>query len=216
MSRKIYCAGSTNYINWMQPTEIVDSVEAADLICMTGGEDISVKVAKEKVAHPTLYYNEERDHSELKIWNRCFELNKKVIAICRSSQMASILGGGKLVRDQDNPHGEHEILTHDNKIILSASTHHNAMWPWNIDKDKWKLLGWTVNNSNYHEDQYSNECVNGVVEGDKECEIVLFRNINTLAHQHHFEFCNWKYDEKYKYTLNYLREQLDNFMQDKL
>lgn len=216
MARKIYCVGPESYINWMEPTDVVNSIASADLICFTGGEDASPKTAREKVIHPKIYFNQERDDFELKIWKECFRLNKKVIAICRSSQISSCLAGGKLVRDQESKYFEHEILTHDNQVILSGSSHHNAMWPWNLHKDKFKLLGWAVGTSRFHEDCYGKECVNGVVEGNKECEIILFREINTLAHQHHFEYCNWQKDIRYKKTLDYLRNQLDDFMLDKL
>ena len=218
-SRKIYCVGHTSYINWMEPTELVSSIKDCDLLCLIGGADATPETAREKYRHSSLYCDPLRDKYELKIWDEAINRGTKIIAICRSAQMGMCVEPskkGKLVRDQDNPYHEHEIIMNDGDKIISGSSHHNAMWPWEIPQKDWSLLGYTIGVSNYHQNSEGKECVIGVVPENKEVEIVHLKSIKALLHQHHFEYTNWQRDMRYRDSLNYLRNQLDKFMVDEL
>src|ERR1700749_1025065 len=143
MSRKIYVVGGVNsYANWMEG-EIVDTMEEADLVVFTGGEDVSPEFYKEP-KHPYTRNNKNRDSKELNEFIQAMNLDKHIIGICRGSQLSCVLSGGKLVQHQDNPTWLHPIKVYgqDGELNIS-STHHQAMYPYNLPKNEYKILGWT-------------------------------------------------------------------------
>lgn len=184
---KIYVVGcGTHYTNWMDGI-VVNTIEEADLVCFTGGEDITPSLYGEK-HNPTTYSSYKRDLREIDEFKLAYRLNKHLIGICRGSQFLCVMSGGKLVQDQDNPWHIHDIETFDGNVIPVTSTHHQAQYPWNLPKDKYKILGWSKNISPYHDGAIQDkEIVNGVVEDNKEVEVVYYPETKALALQGHPE-----------------------------
>lgn len=99
-----------------------------DLICFTGGEDVS----------PT-YYNEERHHKthchptrdvrEMLTYERFLDTPK--VGICRGGQLLNVLSGGKLFQDVDGHRRHHKVidLLFTKKELLVPSGHHQMMIP---------------------------------------------------------------------------------------
>lgn len=210
LKRKIYVVGrSLDYANWMKG-ELTSKLEEADLVVFTGGEDVTPDLYNEPV-HPRTSSSVNRDKQEVKEYSAARSLNKKMIGICRGSQLLCVLAGGKLVQHQDNPLFIHPIETIGGQTIEVTSSHHQAQYPYILNPDSYKLLAWTKNLSKYHEDGYKKEID---LPEDKEAEIVLYPKINALGIQGHPE---WMFGEKkHEKSLEYLNELLDMFMENTL
>src|SRR5687768_16963203 len=64
-----------------------------DLICFTGGEDVTPSLYGE-VKHPLTYNNPERDKHEVEYFNQFIGIPK--VGICRGGQFLNVMSGGKL------------------------------------------------------------------------------------------------------------------------
>lgn len=206
--RKIYVVGSSgnsDYINWMEGVQ-VPTLYSADLVCFTGGEDISPAIYK-KGKHPQTSYNISRDKIEISAFNEAVRLNKKIIGICRGSQLLCALNGGILIQHQLNPNYIHNIHTHDGKMLAITSTHHQAAYPFNLPKNQYAVLAWSRGESNVHYGESYQDCL----YPEKECEIVYYPVTNSLGIQGHPEEMDYERD-----TIAYLRDLLDKLMENKI
>lgn len=207
-NRKIYVVGeSTCYANWMRG-ELVNKMDNADLVVFTGGEDVDPSFYGKK-PNPTTGSNIFRDRREEQAFHTAKNLGKHIIGICRGSQFLCVMNGGILVQNQDNPLYIHPIKTYDDKEILISSTHHQAQFPFELDKKDYKIIGWTENLNGYHEGETRDSELNPPVE----CEIVYYPKNKCLGIQGHPEYSECLRNQK---TMDYLHNLLDNFMEDKL
>ncbi len=206
--RKIYVVGGSHgYINWMEGIP-AKNIKEADLVCFTGGEDVHPGIYG-KDMHPTTSSNIHRDLIEKEMFQLAVELKKPIIGICRGSQFSCAMSGGILVQHQENPEFIHPMETNDGNFLVS-STHHQAMYPFEMKKDAYKILGWTKNLSNYHYGQSFKEELNPPVE----CEIVYFPKTRALGIQSHPELIYA--DVPIIETINYCRDLLNKHIAAKL
>lgn len=203
--RKIFVVGrGGNYANWMQGEE-TKNMEEADLVVFTGGEDITPALYNEP-QHPYTGNNLQRDKVEFEAFTKAVSLNKHIIGICRGSQLSCVASGGRLVQHQQNPSYLHKIKTHDGYEIEITSTHHQAAYPFDMDKDSYKILGWTEGISEIHQDGLGNE-----MNPEKECEIVYYPNTKCLGIQGHPEALSKNHP-----SIAYLQNMLNNHLENKL
>lgn len=108
------------------------SVEDADIICFTGGEDVDPFFYDEKPL-PGTGYNTARDAFESGIYGEALGLKKPMIGICRGSQFLNVMNGGKLWQDVNNHatmRGHAITVVKTGEIIPNmTSTHHQQMRP---------------------------------------------------------------------------------------
>jgi GMP synthase-like glutamine amidotransferase len=107
----------------------VASVEEADLVCFTGGEDVTPALYGQK-AHRSTYSNQHRDDREGVFFRRALELGIPMVGICRGAQFLNVMSGGAMYQDvseHTTPHMLTDIFTGDE--ILVTSTHHQMMKP---------------------------------------------------------------------------------------
>lgn len=202
---KIYLVlGAKEYANWMQG-EIVKNLEDADLVVFEGGEDVSPFLYGEP-SHPSTHTNKERDMYELRIFRRAQELGKKCLGICRGNQFLCVMNEGLLVQHQENPSFLHKIKTYDGKEIEMTSTHHQAAFPFNLSKNEYKILGWTENMLNFHQDGNQQE-----MHPEKECEVVYYPRTNCLGIQPHPEMMDLKSE-----GVKWCQQLLSKFMNNEL
>lgn len=207
---KVYIVqGWKEYANWLPNHQIVNTIEESDLVLFCGGEDVSPFLYGEP-KHPYTYNNAERDEYEIEIFKRAQELNKQCLGVCRGSQFLCVMAGGKLVQHQENPLSIHLIFTHTGDKVLITSTHHQAQWPYNLPKEDYRILAWTHEISETHQDGKGRE-----MKVPKECEIVYYPQTNSLGIQGHPEMI-WDRKENYKETFNYLHTLLNDFINGKL
>lgn len=209
--RFIYVVGnSVGYMNWMQG-QLISSLEDADLICFTGGEDVDPSFYNEP-KHPTTFCNSIRDSYEKDTFEKALLLNKPMIGICRGSQFLCVMNGGKLVQNQENKFSSHYLKTFDNKIIQITSTHHQAAYPWNLKEgEDFKLLGWTKKLSCFHHNGDNKEIVNNVVRDSIECENVFYPKTKCLGIQGHPEWM-----KSNSFDVKYLQKMLNKFLANEL
>jgi gamma-glutamyl-gamma-aminobutyrate hydrolase PuuD len=100
--------------------------EAADLICFTGGADVSPFLYGER-PHSTTHFSAARDNKEVSLWKSLPPKTPKV-GICRGAQLGNVLCGGTLWQNVDNHEGEHPARDLSGIIkpalMMVSSSHH--------------------------------------------------------------------------------------------
>lgn len=188
---KIYVVGlAKDYANWL-PLERVERMEDADLVMFTGGADVNPELyGEEEGMYTTTNY--ERDFKEVEAYKKAIELDKHIIGICRGAQLACVLSGGQLIQHAEgHSHGDHDMVctwkSAGNFEIEITSSHHQMMYPFNMEKSKYRILA-------YSKEKLSSVYLNGdnqqiAVQKDFcEPEIIVFKNTKTLAIQGHPEW----------------------------
>jgi len=207
---KIYHAGSRNYSNWVPNREIVDTIEEADVVWLEGGEDVHPSIYGEKVSE-FVATNLHRDMREKAIFEKAVKLGKKIFGTCRGAQLSCALSGGKVIQHQLNPGWMHDIKTYDKRTVAVTSTHHNAMNPYNLPKEDYKLIGWTESMLPFH---LNGEGKESYKKNEKEVEICYFRKTKALGCQPHPEMLTGK--SQHAPTIDYFRGLFYDFVNDKL
>jgi len=163
---------------------LVDCVEHADVVCFTGGEDVSPALYGE-LRHPHTHTNMGRDMQEVGIYQECIHSNTPMVGICRGGQFLNVMSGGGLYQHVDgHANGlDHEIVTQKGDIVEVTSTHHQMMKM----GEAGVLLAYAHNVSTIR-----NNFVNGVFVGEQgehqDVEVVYYPNTNALCFQPHPEF----------------------------
>lgn len=110
------------------------SIEEADLVCFTGGEDVTPELYGEKnLIHggrTVSFTNPKRDAEETEIYHKAKELGIPMVGICRGGQFLNVMNGGRLWQHVDNhtrPHVLIDCVT--NEEVNVTSTHHQMMRP---------------------------------------------------------------------------------------
>lgn len=158
-----------------------------DLVLFTGGEDVSPEMYGESVGRFTSF-NKQRDDMELNIFNLLKDCPK--LGICRGGQFLTVMNGGKLIQHVEN-HGQTHttsLVSDENfSTINVSSSHHQMMYPYNLNKEDYKIYGY----SEYHR---STVYLNGDNENIEiplnfvECEIIHYPKTNSLCIQGHPEW----------------------------
>ncbi len=138
---KVYVVGGAyNYADFIENAELVDSLEDANVVLFTGGEDVDPSIYGCK-KHNTTYSNIKRDLKEKAIFEKVNPKTQICVGICRGSQLICALNGGILVQNCDN-HAigtTHEIKGND-MIYQITSTHHQMQYPFYLNKEDYDLL----------------------------------------------------------------------------
>ena len=131
---KVFIVGSNaQYDNMFadEGWEVVLTMDDADLVQFTGGEDVTPFLYSEPV-HKRTYYNENRDYFELDLFETCVKEGKKMAGICRGGQFLNVANGGKMWQHVNNHglHGTHPAVNVlDGVTYQVTSTHHQMMRP---------------------------------------------------------------------------------------
>lgn len=181
--KKVFVVGkNAGYISWIDNAMLCTDLASADFVMLTGGEDVS-PVIYDDIPHPSTYTNLERDKREVTILDKAIKLKKPIVGICRGAQfICANHPKGRLIQHQENPTFRHNVRTYDGQIIEVTSTHHQAQFPFNIPKQDYKILAWTVALSKFHQNGKQEE-MNPPVE----CEVVWYPRLNALGIQPHPE-----------------------------
>lgn len=187
--RKIYVVGeSTNYADPYQG-KIVHSMDEANIVLFTGGEDVTPHLYNAE-KHPTTYCNLQRDIFEKEEFDRAIlsPSVKLILGVCRGSQFLCVMNGGRLIQNV-NKHalgGTHTIINKEGVVHSITSTHHQMQYPYNLPIEKYELLFWSEETrGTRHEGDKT-----AWKDGMKEPEIVLYQSLNnkkSLAIQGHPE-----------------------------
>lgn len=182
------------------------SIDDVDLILFTGGKDISSHLYNEN-SHPKTIVDYKRDLRESSVFDS-YPKTIPRLGICRGAQLITALSGGKIVQDVNNHSMNHEMIVENNKRIRVTSTHHQMMYPFNIDETEYKIIGYADNlSTRYENDKFAVEISKPL--NFVEPEIVYYNNTNSLAIQGHPE----KYDATMafkQYSYNLINKLINN------
>ncbi len=175
--------------------EIVSSVEEADIVQFTGGEDVDpVMYGEEK--HRTTMCNLRRDLAEAEVFEQCLASKKPMVGICRGGQFLNVMSGGKMWQNVDKHAigGTHPLYSYSDSTYLGevSSTHHQMMRP---DLGKAIILahGGELSKDREHlgDDDWC--------ESYYDVEVVLYPFSKSLCFQPHPEFNGAHLDDCRKY-----------------
>jgi carbamoylphosphate synthase small subunit len=109
---------------------IADSPESADLICFTGGSDVSPHLYGEHT-HQYTHADPYRDAKEQRLFNWAKERNKPMVGICRGGQFLNVMSGGRMYQHVEKHAGNSHFVTDlsSNQYFYCTSTHHQMMRP---------------------------------------------------------------------------------------
>jgi gamma-glutamyl-gamma-aminobutyrate hydrolase PuuD len=178
--------GANRYTNWMGGS-IVDSLEKADLVVFTGGADVCPRLYRQPISKFTSY-DESRDEEEVKIYKEAIDLKKKIIGICRGSQLSCVMAGGKLIQHMSHP-WNHVVKMYDGSEMMVNSTHHQMQHPVSIPHDEYFIIAYAEGLSNVYLDGLNMGVTMPVSSNNSiiEPEIVYYRETQALAIQCHPE-----------------------------
>lgn len=140
MKRKVYVIGPfTGYARPIYNKELVDNIEDADIVLLTGGSDVDPSTYG-KPAEPESYGNKSRDLFEIGEYANVRK-NQLVIGICRGAQLLTVLNGGILVQHVTrHADGDHKMIDRMGHIYDITSLHHQMCYPFDLDPKDYDIL----------------------------------------------------------------------------
>lgn len=162
---------------------VVETMEDADFVVFTGGEDINPALYGEAV-HRSVYFNNRRDEAEIRAYEQAVTLKKPMLGICRGAQLLNVVVGGSLYQDVNHHSGGHAILNDEGESFYTTSVHHQMM----RTTDEAIIKAWATGQSTRR--RYMGNGDQEVEEqGDHDDpEIVLYPKHRMLLVQGHPEF----------------------------
>ena len=185
--------GNPNYMDWFISDRFEyirkDSRKQTDLAIFTGGSDIDPSFYNE-TQHTSTYSNLKRDKNELGLFSIYKQDKVPMLGICRGSQLLTVANGGKLIQNVDGHDilEPHSITLFDGSYVDIMSTHHQMHFPYYMDEDDYRILGWSTQElaQVYNFDATNNLIIEDIPEF-KESEIIYFPNTRSLGIQGHPE-----------------------------
>lgn len=160
---KIFVVGKDNMVSSMfcdHGYVVVAAPELADIICFTGGADISPSLYGEE--NTDSFCDPDRDVVETRVFNENIETFK--VGICRGGQLLNVLSGGKMVQHIDGHTSTLRKVRVSGEEYSLAEDHHQGIVP---SKDAEVI---------------------GVDTQDGNIEIVLYPHTRSLCFQAHPEW----------------------------
>jgi gamma-glutamyl-gamma-aminobutyrate hydrolase PuuD len=176
------------FLGW----EVVFSLSQANLVCFTGGEDVSPYLYG-AVEHRYTHYNRSRDVKEMGIYNAAQQLNIPCVGICRGGQFLNVMNGGAMYQHVSSHTRDHlitDVLSLE--TLLVTSTHHQMMKP-----AKNALIVATSHMYGTREWYEGKEFHNDV--SDLDIEVVWYAKTQSLCFQPHPEFSGSVYQPMKEY-----------------
>lgn len=187
---------SIKELNDLSIDESVHKLSSINLIIFTGGEDVNPVYYHQNTLNKTII-NEKRDILEFdflkhKLYHTIVE-NIPKLGICRGAQLLTVYNGGSLIQHVTGHNNCKDVIyvkdnIYSSKIIEVLSDHHQMMFPYDLPKSNYDLIGWS-------EHFKSNTYLNG--DGKEtilpynflEPEIIYYPKTNSLCIQSHPEWC---------------------------
>lgn len=166
------------------------TLEDADLVIFTGGEDVDPSLYGEE-KHSTTRFLKSRDDDDMAAYVKCLTLGLPMLGICRGAQFLHVMNGGKLYQHVDNHNGEHEIwdVVGSKRITKVSSVHHQAVIP---NNNGFQLLA----TANVSRNRWRNPRVNDM--GTKiDVEAFFYRDTCCIGIQGHPEYRGYDYFAKW-------------------
>lgn len=197
--------GSYGYANWITNNERVQNIEDADLLLLSGGEDVQASRYGEKQSSTSWGFSDAREKAEFGAIEEAVKLGIPIFGTCKGLQTICVAAGGKLIQDLHHP-GRHEMVTSDGNTFKVNSLHHQAILPYRLPKTEYEVLGITPSLLSSHHWNGDNKQIEGINE---EIEAAYFPKIKALGVQYHPEMM-WggKVDEHFAWLRLQVKEKL--------
>lgn len=131
----VYIVGgpSWDFVNMFRRMGFKNSttIRDADVVCFTGGSDVTPALYGEKVI-PQTHFNIRRDDMEAEAFGEALGYEKFMVGVCRGGQFLNVMNGGKMWQDVDRHTRSHQLTDLETGTsIMVTSTHHQMMRPTN-------------------------------------------------------------------------------------
>ena len=213
MTKKLkifHAQGWGNYSNWIPNKQIVSKIEDADLLFIEGGSDLQASMYGEEQNKRTSPHP-ARDEHEAKLFYKAQQLGIYTWGTCRGIQLIAAMNGAKLIQHQPSQGYIHGMKTYDGKELLMSSMHHQAVNPYVLPKEDYKILSWTEGLSEFHWGAKDEEVY---TKGEREVEACYFPKTRSVGVQGHPEALYG--DPRYIPTINWCRDILYKMLDNKL
>lgn len=180
--------------------ELVKTVDEADLVCFTGGEDVTPKLYG-AAKHIYTGNNPNRDAFEETIFHRCKEEGVPMVGICRGGQFLNVMNGGAMYQHVEEHTRSHFITDLETgEQVFVSSTHHQMMKP----SEKGLLVASSdlAGSREWYEGEVFHKDIS-----NQDIEVVYYKDTNSLCFQPHPEFL----DDAYEGMFNYFRNLLARY-----
>lgn len=180
--------------------EVVGELESADLVCFTGGEDVSPFLYGD-YQHDQTWNSPERDAYEGRIYSYCREHGIPMVGICRGGQFLNVMSGGRMYQHVTGHTQSHYLVDKETgHEVYVSSTHHQMMLPgkngiiiaesYDVDSHRQWYDG------HVPQDDFSDEGI----------EVVFYPDTKCLCFQPHPEFASYGHDAvKYRPMAEYFQ-----------
>jgi len=180
---------------------ITHKLEKADLVCFTGGEDVTPSVYGDK-RHPLTGSNVIRDSYELQVFAKAKELKTPCVGICRGAQFLNVMSGGRMYQHVTKHCNSHYLTDEETgEKIYVSSTHHQMMMPG--EGATLVASGNEKGDREWYDGQVAKRDIS-----DKDIEVLFYPETQSLCFQPHPEFDSVEYVGMRKY----FKELLSRFL----
>jgi len=182
----------------------VTSIEQADVVCFTGGEDVSPSLYGD-MQHETTWNSPARDTMEARIFDNAVEYGIPMVGICRGAQFLNVCSGGRMYQDVSRHTASHELIDHETgEHVYVSSTHHQMMKP----SENGIIIATSTGVDSYRE-WFDGHVPRSDVTSDG-IEVVWYPKTKALCFQPHPEFS--VFEEDYEPMANYFKRLLERFV----
>lgn len=181
--------------------QVVYTPEIADLVCFTGGSDVSPVLYGAKV-HTTTHADPYRDEKEKRLYDFLIEQGTPMVGICRGGQFLNVMNGGEMYQNVSGHCQSHHItdcLT--GEVVYVSSTHHQMMKPSHLAE--FVAYGAISSDREWYE--------GSVICRDRNSdnvEVVFYEHSSCLCFQPHPEFNGAEYEGMHTYFRTLLTRYL--------
>lgn len=163
---------------------LATSMQEADLLCFTGGADVSPELYGEE--NVGSYCSPERDKYEEQVFDWAYAHDVPMVGVCRGGQFLNVMNGGKMWQDVDNHaiSGTHKAMCKHWGEIMVSSTHHQMMRA----GDGAEVLV-SANLASYKMNANGAKYSWDGNFGD-DCEVLYYKDAKSLCYQPHPEIVN--------------------------
>jgi len=169
---------ATPYSNYTKLfAEIVSDIEDADVVLLSGGEDINPQLYGQPLKY-SYEPNLQRDAQDIAAIDEAMYKEIPIVGICRGSQLLNVMCGGSLIQDVNFHTHWHTMITSDGEDMRVSSTHHQMMVP----GEGSELLGWAEKQGTKFRDAFNDD-----ITVEKEPEVVYYPEYKALCFQYHPE-----------------------------
>lgn len=180
---------------------ITHDFDQADLICFTGGADVTPALYKDK-AHKYTGNDEYRDAKEERVFNAALERGIPMVGICRGGQFLNVMSGGRMYQHVTDHGRAHTITdTRTGETVYVSSTHHQMIMP----SAKAAIIATAVTGSN--REWYDGEVFMKDIS-EMDIEVVYYEHTKCLCFQPHPEFTSVEYEGMVRYFDGLVKEFL--------